>query len=101
MMRYLFRNNLAQFGTPAVSAVTSAGAKVSGHVDYYKDGDVGVAYRPASSTSWTYVRADGVDVEKTLTGLEPGTAYKACLYVKDVTGSYQRGTAVDFTTSNQ
>lgn len=98
MMRYLYKNNLAHFGAPSVSNLADTSMTVSGTIEYFKDGEVGVAYKTGAATSWTRSKSTSTNVSKNITGLTAGTAYKVCFYVKDVTGAYQYSVPVDVTT---
>ena len=43
MIPKLFRNNIASFGTPTLSDVDNTSMAVSGSIEWYKDGEVGIA----------------------------------------------------------
>lgn len=93
----LFRNNIAEFGTPTLSDVTASSIKVVGVLKWYKDGSWGYAYKKHSATTWTYVPSDSQTIEATIGSLSASTKYDVCLYVK-FNNEYQRGTVVSATT---
>lgn len=94
----LYRNNLAEIGTPTVSDVAATSMKVAGEVKFYKDGTWGVAYKKNSATTWTYKSSDSQSISINLTSLTASTKYNIKLYVL-FDGEYQYGPAVDKTTS--
>jgi len=93
----LFRNNIAQIGTPVKGDVTDTTIAVTGSVEFFKDGTWGVAYKKASASSWTHKPSTSQDISMTLTSLTAETAYDIKLYVK-FNGVYQYGTAIEATT---
>lgn len=97
MRRPLYRNNIAGFGTPTLSAATASSLHVAGSIAWYKDGQWGIAYKKSSASSWTYVPTTEKTVDEDLTGLEAETSYDVCLYVK-FNNVYQRGTKATATT---
>jgi len=94
----LYRNNIAQIGTPVKGEVTDSTIAVTGKVAWYKDNATwGVAYRKSGASSWTHKSSTTQDISKTLTSLDAETAYDIKLYVK-FNGAYQYGPAIEVTT---
>ena len=96
-MMKLYRNNIAEIGTPTAGETTSSSIAVTGSVVFYKDGTWGVAYKKHSASSWTHVASDSQTISETLTGLDAATKYDIKLYVK-FNNEYQYGTAISKTT---
>lgn len=94
----LFRNNLAEIGTPAASNVASTSMTITGTVKFYKDGTWGVAYKKDSASTWTHKASTSQDIEMSLTSLTASTKYNIKLYVL-FGGEYQYGPSIDKTTS--
>lgn len=94
----LFRNNIAEIGTPVKGSVTKNSIAVTGSVTFYKDGTWGVAYKTNSATTWTHKACTSQTISTTLTSLTASTKYNIKLYVK-FNDEYQYGTAIDVTTS--
>lgn len=95
----LYRNNVAEVGTPTASDVTKNSIKVTGTVAWYKgDATWGVAYKKSSATSWTHKACASQTISVSLTSLTASTTYDIKLYVK-YNGEYQYGTAIQETTS--
>lgn len=94
-----YRNNAAVFDTPVLTGVTATGIKVSGSLEFYKDGaEWGIAYKKHSASSWTYKAkaAKSFDAEG-IASLTAGTQYDVCFFVK-FNGEYQRGPVASATT---
>lgn len=100
MVPKLFRNNIASFGTPTLGDLTNTSMSVAGSIEWYKDGEVGVAYKKNSASTWTYVPQDGNEIETSLTSLTKNTKYDVCFYVY-FGGEYQRGPIANATTTNE
>lgn len=93
-----FRNNIASFTTPTLTAAATSIA-VSGEIAWFKDGVWGIAYKKSSASSWTYVPTDDkVLSEETITGLDASTSYDVCLYVK-FDGTYQKSAKATISTT--
>ena len=97
-MMKLFRNNLAEIGTPTVSDITKNSMKVAGSVTFYKDGTWGVAYKKDSASTWTHKASTSQSISETLSSPTASTKYNIKLYVL-FGGVYQYGPSVDKTTS--
>lgn len=97
MRRPLYRNNIAEFGTPTLSAATDSSLHVAGTLAWYKSGEWGYAYKKSSASSWTYVSTEGQTIDADISGLDAETSYDVCLYVK-FNGTYQRGSKATATT---
>ena len=90
----VFRNNIAEIGTPTCTAHTSNSLTITGSVKWYKDGATyGIAYKASGASSWTHVASTTQDINITKTGLSAGTTYSIKLYVR-FNGEYQYGTAI-------
>lgn len=100
MIPKLFRNNIASFGTPTLSDVANTSMAVSGSLEWFKDGEVGIAYKKNSASTWTYKAQTGNDISDTLTSLTKNTKYDVCFYVK-FGGEYQMGPIANATTTNE
>ena len=95
----LFRNNVADISAPTKGTVTKNSIKVTGTVEWYKDGATwGVAYKKNADTDWTYKASTSKSISETLSSLTASTKYNIKLYVK-FDGVYQYGPAIDVTTS--
>lgn len=94
----LFRNNIAEIGTPSASDITKNSMKVAGAIKFYKDGTWGVAYKKDSASTWTYKASTSQNISMTLSSLSASTKYNIKLYVL-FGGEYQYGPAIDKTTS--
>ena len=93
----LFRNNLAEIGTPTASDVTSTSMTISGAVTFYKTGTWGVAYKKNSASSWTHKECDSQTISESLTSLTASTKYDIKLFVK-FDNVYQYGAEISATT---
>ena len=90
----LFRNNVAEIGTPTCTAHTSNSLTITGSVRWYKgDATYGIAYKASGASSWTHVADTSQDINITKSGLSAGTTYSIKLYVK-YQGVYQYGEAI-------
>ncbi len=96
-MLKLYRNNIAEIGTPTAGETTSSSIAVTGSVRFYKEGTWGVAYKKHSASSWTHKASDSQDISTTLSSLDASTKYDIKLYVK-FNNVYQYGTAIEKTT---
>lgn len=95
----LCRSNVADISAPTKGTVTKNSIKVTGTVEWYKDGATwGVAYKEDDGDEWTYVASTSKSIDKTLTSLTASTKYNIKLYVK-FDGEYQYGPSIDVTTS--
>ena len=94
----LYRSNVATISAPTKGTVTANSIKVTGTVEWYKDGSWGVAYKKDSASSWTHQASTSKSINETLTSLTASTKYNIKLYVK-FDGEYQYGSAIDVTTS--
>ena len=94
----LFRSNVAAISAPTKGTVTSNSIKVTGTVEWYKDGSWGVAYKKNSETDWTHKASTSQSISETLSSLTASTKYNIKLYVL-ANGEYQYGPAIDVTTS--
>lgn len=94
----LFRSNVAVISAPTKGTVAATSIKVTGHIDWYKDGTWGVAYKKDSASTWTHKASTSKDIDETLTGLTASTKYNIKLYVL-FDGEYQYGDSIDVTTS--
>ena len=91
----LFRGNVAEIGTPTVTAHTSNTITFEGRVRWYKDGATwGYAIKAKSASSWTHVADSDQDIVATKAGLSADTTYEIKLYVK-YQGVYQYGPVVE------
>jgi len=96
----IFRNNIAEIGTPTCTGHTANSLTIEGSVKWYKDGATfGFAYMAEGGSNWNHVSA-GSDQTFTLTkaGLSAGTTYNVKLYVK-FDGAYQYGPAIEASTT--
>ena len=90
----IFRNNIAEIGTPTCTAHTANSLTITGSVKWYKDGATyGIAYKAEGVDNWTHVASDTQDINITKTGLSAGTTYSVKLYVK-FDNVYQYGPAI-------
>ena len=95
----LYRSNVATISAPTKGTVTANSIKVTGTVEWYKDGATwGVAYKKDSASSWTYKASTSKSINETLSSLTASTKYNIKLYVL-ANGEYQYGSAIDVTTS--
>jgi hypothetical protein len=94
----LFRSNVADISAPTKGTVAATSIKVTGHIDWYKDGTWGVAYKKDSASTWTHKASTSKDIDETLTSLTASTKYNIKLYVL-FDGEYQYGDSIDVTTS--
>lgn len=93
----LFRNNIAEIGTPTAGSITKASMVITGSVTFYKDGTWGVAYKASTGTTWSYKTSESQDMEVTISTLKANTKYDIKLFVK-FDGVYQYGPAIEATT---
>ena len=94
----IFRNNIAEIGTPTCTGHTANSLTITGSVKWYKDSATyGIAYRVKGGSSWSHVANSSQDITITKAGLSAETTYEVCLYVK-YQGVYQYGTAIEATT---
>ena len=93
----LYRNNIAQIGTPTAGETTTSSIAVTGSVVWYKDGTWGVAYKKHSASSWTHKASSSQNISMTLSSLTADTEYDIKLYVK-FNGVYQYGPAISKST---
>lgn len=90
----LFRNNVAEIGTPTCTGHTANSLTITGSVKWYKDSATwGIAYKASGASSWTHVADSSQDINITKTGLSAGTTYTIKLYVK-YQGVYQYGPSI-------
>lgn len=90
----LFRNNVAEIGTPTCTGHTANSLTITGSVKWYKDNATwGIAYKASGASSWTHVADSSQDINITKTGLSAGTTYTIKLYVK-YQGVYQYGPSI-------
>ena len=94
----LFRSNVAVISAPTKGTVAATSIKVTGTIEWYKDGTWGVAYKKDSTSSWTYKASASKSIDETLTGLTASTKYNIKLYVK-FGDEYQYGDSIDVMTS--
>ena len=94
----LFRSNVAAISAPTKGTGAATSIKVTGHIDWYKDGTWGVAYKKDSASTWTYKASTSKDINMTLSSLTASTKYNIKLYVL-FDGAYQYGDSIDVTTS--
>ena len=94
----MFRSNVAVISAPTKGTVAATSIKVTGTIEWYKDGTWGVAYKKDSASSWTYKASASKSIDETLTGLTASTKYNIKLYVL-FDGEYQYGDSIDVTTS--
>lgn len=94
----IYRNNIAVVGTAVAGDVTTTSIAVTGSVQFFKDGEWGVAYKKKSASTWTHKASSSQDIDMTLTSLTANTAYDIKLYVK-FNGEYQYGTAIEKSTA--
>lgn len=93
----LFRNNIAEIGTPTAGSITKNSITVTGSVTFYKDGTWGVAYKAYNASTWTYKESDSQDMEVTISNLKSSIKYNIKLFVK-FDGVYQYGPVIEATT---
>ena len=94
----VFRNNIAEIGTPTCTAHTSNSLTITGSVKWYKDGATyGIAYKAEGVDNWSHVSSSTQDINITKSGLSAGTTYSVKLYVK-FNNVYQYGTAITAST---
>lgn len=95
----LCRSNVADISAPTKGTVTKNSIKVTGTVEWYKDGATwGVAYKKDADSDWTYKASTSKSIDETLSSLTASTKYNIKLYVK-FDGVYQYGSSIDVTTS--
>lgn len=95
----LCRSNVADISAPTKGTVTKNSIKVTGTVEWYKDGATwGVAYKKNADSDWTYKASTSKSISETLSSLTASTKYNIKLYVK-FDGVYQYGPSIDVTTS--
>ena len=95
----VFRNNIAEIGTPVCTGHTSNTITIEGSIRWYKDGATwGFAYRAKGGTNWVHESAgSSQDFILTKAGLSAGTTYDIKLYVK-YQGVYQYGPSIEAST---
>ncbi len=94
----LFRSNVAEISAPTKGTVTKNSIVVTGTVEWYKDGEWGVAYKKDSDSDWTHKASTSQTINETLSSLTASTKYNIKLYVK-FDGEYQYGSSIDVTTA--
>ena len=94
----VFRNNIAEIGTPTCTGHTANSLTITGSVKWYKDSATyGIAYRVKGGSSWSHVADSSQDITITKAGLSAETTYSVKLYVK-FNNVYQYGTAITAST---
>ena len=90
----LFRNNVAEIGTPTCTGHTANSLTITGSVKWYKgDATYGIAYKAEGADNFTHVSSSSQDINITKSGLSAGTTYTIKLYVK-YQGVYQYGQSI-------
>lgn len=68
----LCRSNVADISAPTKGTVTKNSIKVTGTVEWYKDGATwGVAYKKNADTEWTYKASTSKSISETLSSRPP------------------------------